>query len=469
MAGMRLEDLEKAIKGTVVARSASDWTEATDALIWNGRKPRVTPLAIVRTTDVADVQAAVRFAAAHGVKVSACSGGHNWSGIAAQDGIVIDLGAMNGIRIDTATRLAEVGPGARNMALAESLSAAGLAFPLGHCGNVAAGGYLLGGGLGWNSGQWGIACHAIDSADVVMADGSLIRASESENAEIFWALRGAGPAFFGIVTRYQLRLRPLPRAITEAAWVYPIQRVAEATRWMQVCAATMPVNVELSMAMAPAPEPLGSAGKVATVVMVVFADTAEEASATILELGRQAPAGALAIHPPAQASLPGLVLETDTHYPAGLRHCVDSLWTSDPAFTFAGLGAMLEDAPSPGSNALGFVYPAHSDLLARLPAGAFSMVAPAYGIVSACWADPVDDALNLAWLRAGVDAVAGATLGHNIGEADLVRPGWIAGCYSAEARLRLDALRAAHDPYGVFSGRVVRESALETSLTLTAP
>jgi FAD/FMN-containing dehydrogenase len=469
MAGMRLEDLEKTIRGTVVTASTPDWAEATDGLIWNGRKPRVTPVAIVRAADTADVEAAVRFAAAHKVKVSARSGGHNWSGIAAQDGLVIDLGAINGIRIDAASRLAEVGPGARNMALADGLSTAGLAFPLGHCGNVAAGGYLLGGGLGWNSGQWGIACHAIDSADVVMADGSLIRVSESQNADVFWALRGAGPAFFGIVTRYRLRLQPLPRAITEAAWVYPINRVAEATRWMQACAATMPVKVELSMVMAPAAEPLRPAGKVATVVMVVFADAAEDAAAIIADLGSHAPAGALAIHPPAQASLPGLVRETDTHYPAGLRHCVDSLWSSDPAVTFPGLAAMLEDAPSAGSNALGFVYPARSDVLSRLPAGAFSMVAPAYGIVSACWADPADDALNLAWLRAGVDAVAGATLGHNIGEADLVRPGWIARCYGAEARGRLDALRMAHDPHGVFSGRVVRESTVETPLVLTAP
>ena len=95
------------------------------------------------------------------------------------------------------------------------------------------------------------------------------------------------------------------------------------------------------------------------------------------------------------------------------------------------------------------------------------MLAPAYGIVSAVWTDPAHDALHLAWLRSGVDAVAAATLGHNIGEADLARPGWVARCYSAQARLRLEALRAAYDPEGVFSGRVVRESATETPLTLS--
>ena len=208
--------------------------------------------------------------------------------------------------------------------------------------------------------------------------------------------------------------------------------------------------------------------RLATVVMVVFADTTEEASAIIAELGHHAPAGALAVQPPGRASLPSLLRETDSHYPEGLRHAVDSLWSSDPMVTFCGLAEMVEEAPGAGSNAIGFVYPARSDVLTRLADSAFSMAAPAYGIVSAVWTDRADDALNLAWMRAGVDAVATATLGHNIGEADLARPGWIAKCYGAEARRRIDALRAAYDPTGMFAGRVVREGEAETPLTLSA-
>jgi hypothetical protein len=175
----------------------------------------------------------------------------------------------------------------------------------------------------------------------------------------------------------------------------------------------------------------------------------------------------LAIQPPRRKDLPSLLRETDSHYPEGLRHGVDSLWSSDPLVTFTGLARMVEEAPGAGSNAIGFVYPARSEVLTRLPDGAFSMVAPAYGIVSAVWTDAAEDALNLAWMRAGVDAVSGATLGHNVGEADLARPGWMAACYGAEARLRIEALRAAYDPNGMFSGRVVREGIAEIPLAFT--
>src|SRR5262245_54193848 len=95
---MRLEDLKNTIKGTVITRAGAGWADATDALVCNCRKPHAAPVLIVRATDATDVQAAVRFATAHGLKVSARSSGHNLSGIAAQNGVVIDLGAMNGIR-----------------------------------------------------------------------------------------------------------------------------------------------------------------------------------------------------------------------------------------------------------------------------------------------------------------------------------------------------------------------------------
>jgi hypothetical protein len=117
--------------------------------------------------------------------------------------------------VDAGARLAEAGRrGGRD--LARALAAHGLAFPVGHCSTVPLGGYLLGGGFGWNAGAWGVACHAVEGVEVVTADGGIRRASGAEEPDIFWAARGAGPAFFGVVTRYRLRLRPLPRAITTA-------------------------------------------------------------------------------------------------------------------------------------------------------------------------------------------------------------------------------------------------------------
>lgn len=200
--------------------------------------------------------------------------------------------------------------------------------------------------------------------------------------------------------------------------------------------------------------------------MTVFAHTADEAASITSGLERWAPVDALAIQPPTQSNFAALYGEIDSHYSEGLRYSVDSLWSSDPAITFPGLARMVQEAPSAGSNALGFIYPARSEVMKRLPEGAFSMMAQAYGLVCGVWTDPAEDALNLLWMRAGVDAVAEATLGHCVGEADLVRPGWAAGCYGEEARLWIEELRAAYDPKGVFAGRVVRDGAAETPLAL---
>lgn len=456
---MHLQDLKAAVAGSVTTLSDPGYAARRDALAWNGRKPEAEPLVILRAARVADIQAGVRFAAAHGLRVSARSGGHNFSGIAVQDGLVIDLSDLNDIAVDAAARIAEVGPGAKNAAMAQALTAQGLAFPLGHCGDVAMGGYLLGGGLGWNAGQWGIACHAIDSADVVLADGSLIRASRTENAQVFWAVQGAGPGFFGIVARYRLRLQPLPRAITVATWTWPLDRVADVARWMQAAAAVLPAWAEFSLNMAPTPEPFRAhLPKAATAVLTVFADTPEAAARVIAETGAWAPAGVVATSGPAPVTLADLYAIVDGHYPDGARYGVESVWSRDAVATFEGLARMVAEAPSDLSHALGAVYPAQGALAAGLPDGAFSMVAPVIGLVHGLWHDPAQDAANLAWLRAGADALAPVTLGHYVGEADLAREGRMARCHDGAARARLDVLRLAYDPRGLFSGRVVRDS-----------
>jgi FAD/FMN-containing dehydrogenase len=141
---MHIEDLRIQVSGQVIAEGEAGFAAAREEFVWNGRKPQATPRVIVKAASTADVQAAVRYAAANGYRVSARSSGHNWSGIALQDGVAIDLGALKSVAIDRAARIAEVGPAAKNLALAVALTAEGLAFPVGHCGDVAMGGYLLG-------------------------------------------------------------------------------------------------------------------------------------------------------------------------------------------------------------------------------------------------------------------------------------------------------------------------------------
>ncbi|MHA7777293.1 FAD-binding oxidoreductase [Roseibium sp. M-1] len=444
------DELRRQLRGTVIIRSEAEYEAARAGLLFNGRTPERYPGVIVRAADTADVQTVVRFAAKHGLRVSPRGSGHNFSGIALQDGIVLDLSTLNDVRIDAATRIAEVGPVVDNRTLARCLGEKGLAFPLGHCGHVAISGYLLGGGLGWNSERWGFGCQNVLSIDVVTADSKLLRASETENADLFWAARGAGPAFFGVVTGYRLALHKLPQSITTAIRSYPIERAADVQKWIRASKAQVPDNVEFTALMLPAPPHLAEqAAHVVMGVATCFAETAQEARAALDTIAALAPVDALeALEMP--TPFDALYDSLDRFFPEGARYAVDTTWAAAPADDyFAKMSQAVASAPGPGCFALAMVLP-QPDEMPQMPDTAFSMVGLGFGAIYAIWQDPDRDAAHVAWMRAAADRVADQTIGHYVGEADLERPGRLAGSFSPEAWNRISGLRNKYDPHGMF-------------------
>jgi FAD/FMN-containing dehydrogenase len=450
---MQIETLRAALRGTLIARDEASYDHARNNLIFNGSKPDRHPALIVRAADVADVQAVVRFAAAEGLTISVRGSGHNWSGIALQNGIALDVSALDTVSIDPAARIAEVGPGARCRTLARTLTENGFAFPLGHCGTVAVSGYLLGGGFGWNSGAWGMAAFNVDSIDVVTADGLLRHASETENADIFWAARGGGPAFFGVVTRYRLRLRVLPGAITTSVWTYPLDRIAEVERWMTEAMRTGPANVEFTAAMTSAPPPLAGAGKVVSAIATVFAESEAESRAVLGAVAACAPSNPLDVQQGMPTPFDTLYDIMAQFFPEDARYAADSFWSDAPDRLFRGLAEGVAASASPASFAIGVVMPPDGP---QAPDAALSVSGRAFGAAYAIWREPSEDERHRAWLRATSDAVAEVTLGHYVGEADLDRPGRMAGCFSPAALDRLERLRQWHDPAGLFAREMPR-------------
>lgn len=466
---MHIEDLRIQIGGSVIAEGEAGFTAAHEGFVWNGRKPQATPRVIVKATSTADVQAAVRYAAANGFRVSARSGGHNWSGIALQDGVALDLSALDTVSVDRFARVAEVQPAAKNLALAVALTREGLAFPVGHCGDVAMGGYLLGGGFGWNEGTWGPACHLIEKAEVVLADGSAVMVSATQHSDIFWALRGAGPLFFGIVTRFWLRLMPLPPVMAVSTWTYPIARVGDVTASMKRLAQVLPSYAEVSLSLAAAPPHLGlGEAKFATVILSVYGGSMTEIAAISRNVGDMVPDGALATSPATQIDFASLYGIVDQSFPDGARYGVDCLWGHDPETTFEGLASMVAEAPSAMSNAIGVIYGRNSALSRELPDAALSVTGPVCGIMHGTWTSPAGDAVNLAWLRDGMDRLNPVTTGRYVGHADLARPGRIEECYSVEARNRIAVLAGTYDPKGIFGGRTVLDGTRQDAAALAA-
>jgi FAD/FMN-containing dehydrogenase len=194
--------------------------------VWNGAIDR-HPALIARCTGVADVIAAVRFAREHDLVVSVRGGGHNVAGTAVcDDGVVIDLSPMKGIWVDPVAGRARAQAGLLWGEFDRETQRFGLATPGGIVTHTGVAGLTLGGGLGWLMRKHGLTCDNLLSADVVTADGRLVRASAQENADLFWGLRGGG-GNFGIVTSFEFRLHPVGPTVLAGVVLYPAARARE--------------------------------------------------------------------------------------------------------------------------------------------------------------------------------------------------------------------------------------------------
>ncbi|KAK3302736.1 FAD linked oxidase-like protein [Chaetomium strumarium] len=209
-----LDDCLQSAKVPVSARNSAEWKQ--DARPFNQRLP-YTPAAIAVPTTVEHIQAAVSCAAKVGVKVNAKSGGHSYAsfGLGGEDGhLVVELDRMYNVTLDPQTNIATVQPGARLGHIATVLYREGKrAFSHGTCPGVGVGGHSLHGGFGFSSHTHGLAVDWITGASVVLANGSLVTASETENADLFWALRGAG-SNFGIVASFRFKTFAAPANLT---------------------------------------------------------------------------------------------------------------------------------------------------------------------------------------------------------------------------------------------------------------
>ncbi|NUP74786.1 MAG: FAD-binding oxidoreductase, partial [Sinomonas sp.] len=202
----RFDALREQVRGQVIENDDPDY-EAARA-VYNGMVDR-RPAAILRVSQAADVMAAVRFAHGLGLDVALRGGGHSAPGFGTVDGgLVIDFSARRGVRVDPAARTARVEAGATWADFNHATHAFGLASTGGIIGSTGVAGLTLGGGIGYLARKYGLACDNLLAADVVLADGSFVKASEAENVDLFWALRG-GSGNFGVVTSLEFRLHPV--------------------------------------------------------------------------------------------------------------------------------------------------------------------------------------------------------------------------------------------------------------------
>ena len=218
----RLSAFRERFSGEVVLPGEAAYDTARK--VWNAMIDR-RPAIVVRPSQPADVATALRFAREEGLVVAVRSGGHSLPGLSTcDDGIVIDLSRMRGVTVDPERRVARVAGGTLLGEFDRAAQEFGLACNVGTVSHTGVAGLTLGGGMGRIQRKLGLTIDSLRSVDVVTADGQLVRASEDENADLFWGMRGAG-SNFGIVTRFEFALHPIGPTIIRGVLSYPGDRI----------------------------------------------------------------------------------------------------------------------------------------------------------------------------------------------------------------------------------------------------
>ena len=226
----------QSLRGALIGRSHPDYDEARK--LYNAMIDK-RPLLIARCADTADVIAAVNFGRDHKLPVAIRGGGHNGPGLGSvDDGLVIDLSTMKGVRVDPARRTVRAGAGCVTGDVDHAAHAFGLAVPFGIISTTGVAGLTLSGGHGYLSRQYGLAVDNLLEADIVLADGSFVTASESENADLLWALRGGG-GNFGVVTSFLFQAHPASM-LYAGPIIWELQDAVTIMRWYREFQTSVP-------------------------------------------------------------------------------------------------------------------------------------------------------------------------------------------------------------------------------------
>jgi FAD/FMN-containing dehydrogenase len=248
--GESIDWLRKAMGGGVLVPGDGDYDEARK--VWNAAIDR-RPAVIAQCRSAADVSAAVTFAAQHGLEVAVRGGAHSTPGKSVvDDGLMIDLSPMNTVAVDPDARRAKVGGGALLGQLIAAAQEHGLATPVGLIGHTGVGGLTLGGGMGWLSRKHGLTSDNLVSAQVVTADGQIVRASELENSDLFWAIRGGG-GNFGVVTEFEFALHPVGPIVQVGLVFWAMEQGREALRVARDVCGSLPAEINIMIGCLNAP------------------------------------------------------------------------------------------------------------------------------------------------------------------------------------------------------------------------
>jgi FAD/FMN-containing dehydrogenase len=416
--------------------------------MWNRR-----PAAIVRCRGVADVVDAVALAARRRLPISVYGGGHGVTGRAVLDGgVVVDLRAMRAVHVDPATQVARVQGGATWRDLDRETQLYGLAVTGGRVSTTGVAGLTLGGGSGWLERRCGYTVDNMLAANVVTADGRVVRASPGENADLFWGLRGGG-GNFGVVTDFEFLLHSVGPIVLGGMLLFPGHRGPEVLRAFRALMADAPEELGAGVAFITAPPedfvPEEARGKLACGVVVCWSGDPAEGEAAIASMRELGPAVDL-VQPMPYTAVQQLI---DAGNPSGMRN----YWRGELLSELSddAIDTIVAAAGRKASPMTQLVVVPGGGAVARVAEGDTATggrTAPWNVHLLSLWADPGEDAANIAWTRGLSDLLEPWKAPRNLLNFSSEEGGGVVRKAVGEtAFARLSALKAAWDPDGLFA------------------
>lgn len=420
--------------------------------VWNGMIDH-RPALIARCTGTADVVAAVNFGRERGMRISVRSGGHGVGGQSVADGgLMIDLSRMRAVLVDPEAQIARVQGGALFGDLDHETQAHGLAVTGGHVSHTGIGGFATGGGVGWLARKYGLTSDNLLSAEVVTADGRIVTASEDENADLFWGIRGGG-GNFGIVTTFTFRLHPLGTMVVGGLALWPLDRAREVLEFFRDYVDRMPNDLSLVAVLITAPPlpfvPPELQGKPVVGIAACYAGDLDEGMRAVAPIKALAPAVDLL------GPIPYVVQQTliDEPNAPGQRYYVKTEYLD--ALPDGAIDTLLAHAASMTSphTQITFQHYGGGAIAQRSEGETAYRHRDAKFIFFAitAWHSADEDDTHIAWTRQFGTAMKPFARGdayvNFLGADDADR---VKAAYPAESYDRLVALKAKYDPENLF-------------------
>jgi FAD/FMN-containing dehydrogenase len=443
-----LEELRPHFHGTLLRPGDGGYDQAR--ALWNGMIDH-RPALIARCTGAADVIAAVNFGRAHELTISVKGGGHNVAGQAVADGgLVIDLSAMRAVLVDPEAQTVRVQGGATFADLDHECQAFGLATTGGHVSHTGIGGLTTGGGVGWLARKYGLSSDNLLSADVVTADGRLVTASESQNQDLFWGIRGGG-GNFGVVTSFTYRLYPLGTMIVGGLALWPLERGRDVLTFFRDFVDHIPDELSIVCVFITAPPlpfiPPELQGQKVAGVALCYAGDLEAGMRAVQPIKDLAPAVDV-IGPMPYLAQQTLIDAANAH---GMRYYLKNQYMDE--LSDAAINVMLDSAATLTSPFTQITFQHYQGAVSRLPTDATAYShrdAKFIFFTVAEWTDPAEDATHIAWTRNFAEGMRPFSRGAYINFLGADEDDRLRSAYSPETYSRLAALKAKYDPDNVF-------------------